>query len=61
MGHVRGWFRYALCRSLDAGGVGGDLVTDADITVLTIEYQAQVHSNDVDFARFPGPQRAQPL
>lgn len=35
-------------------GVGGNLVTDAHIAALAIEHQADVHSNDLDFARFPG-------
>ena len=75
VGHVREWFRYAhvtplspgadhlthVQRSLDACGVGGDLVTDAHIAALAIEYQAEVHSNDSDFARFPGLRWRNPL
>lgn len=75
IGHVRQWFRYAhvtplnpgtdhlthVQRSLDACGVGGDLVTDAHIAALAIEYQAEVHSNDSDFARFPGLRWRNPL
>ncbi len=67
-GHVTNWFGYThvtpinpgadhlthVRRSLDACGVGGDLVTDAHVAALAIEYQAEVHSNDSDFARFPG-------
>ena len=66
--HVRDWFRYAhvtpinpgaehlthVQRNLDAAGVGANLVTDAHIAALAIEYQAEVHSNDSDFSRFPG-------
>ena len=73
--HVRDWFRYApvtpinpgaehlthLQRSLDAAGVGADLVTDAHIAALAIEYQAEVHSNDSDFRRFPGLRWRNPL
>ncbi len=40
--------------NLDAAGVGGNLVTDAHIAAIAMEYQAEVHSNDSDFARFPG-------
>ena len=30
------------------------LVTDAHLAALAIETQAELHSNDTDFARFPG-------
>ena len=46
---------------LAAVGVGGNLVTDAHIAALAIEHQAQVHSNDGDFARFPGLRWHNPL
>ena len=41
-------------RNLEAAGVGGNLVPDAHIAALAMEYQAEVHSSDSDFARFPG-------
>ncbi len=41
--------------------VGGNLVTDAHIAALAIEYQAEVHSNDSDFSRFPGLRWKNPL
>ena len=41
-------------RFLAATGVGGNLTTDAHIAALAMEYQAEVHSNDRDFGRFPG-------
>ena len=41
-------------RALEAAGVGGNLVTGAHIAALAMEYQAEVHSNDSDFSRFPG-------
>ncbi|MDE0117255.1 MAG: type II toxin-antitoxin system VapC family toxin [bacterium] len=44
-----------------ATGVGGNLVTDAHIAALAIEHQAEVHSNDSDFARFPGLRWRNPL
>ncbi|MCY3962221.1 MAG: type II toxin-antitoxin system VapC family toxin [bacterium] len=44
-----------------AAGVGGNLVTDAHIAALAIEHQAEVHSNDADFARFPGLRWRNPL
>lgn len=46
---------------LDAAGVGGNLVTDAHIAALAIEYQAEVHSNDSDFGRFSGLRWRNPL
>ena len=44
-----------------AAGVGGNLVTDAHIAALAMEYQAEVHSNDADFGRFPGLRWRNPL
>ena len=44
-----------------AAGVGGDLVTDAHIAALAMEYQAEVHTNDADFGRFPGLRWRNPL
>lgn len=48
-------------RNLVAAGVGGNLVTDAHIAALAMEYQAEVHSNDADFSRFPGLRWRNPL
>ena len=48
-------------RALDAAGVGGNLATDAHIAALAIEYQAEVHSTDSDFSRFPGLRWRNPL
>lgn len=42
-------------------GVGRNLVTDSHIAALAIEHQAEVHSNDSDFARFPGLRWHNPL
>lgn len=50
-----------LQQCLDAAGVGANLVTDAHIAALAIEYQAEVHSNDSDFSRFPGLRWRNPL
>ena len=66
--YVCEWFRYPHVGSLDPGpdhmvhlrrnilaaGVGGNLVADAHIAAIAMEYQAEVHSNDTDFSRFPG-------
>ena len=73
--HVRGWFQYPhvtpvnpsaehldhLQRNLVAAGVGAALVSDAHIAALAMEYQAEVHSNDTDFGRFPGLRWRNPL
>jgi toxin-antitoxin system PIN domain toxin len=46
---------------LDAASAGADLVTDAHLAALAIEHQAELHSNDADFARFPGLSWRNPL
>ena len=65
---VTDWFRYPhvtpvnpgaehlihLRRHLEAAGTAANVVTDAHIAALAVEYQAEVHSNDSDFGRFPG-------
>jgi uncharacterized protein len=42
-------------------GVAGNLTTDAHLAALAVESQAEVHSNDRDFARFPGLRWRDPL
>ena len=73
--YVEEWFRYPpitplnpgrehlglFRRSLAAAGVGANLVTDAHIAALALEHQAEVHSNDTDFGRFPGLRWHNPL
>jgi toxin-antitoxin system PIN domain toxin len=34
-------------------GAAANLTTDVQLAALAIEHQAEVHSNDADFARFP--------
>jgi uncharacterized protein len=46
---------------LEQLGVGGNLTTDAHLAALAIEHQAQLHSTDADFARFPGLRWRNPL
>ena len=72
---VREWFRQPhvaplnpgsqhltlLGQLLAAAGVGGNLVMDAHLAALAMEYQAELHSNDADFARFPGLRWRNPL
>ena len=48
-------------QNLMAAGVGGNLVTDAHIAALAMEYQAEVHSKNADFGRFPGLRWRNPI
>lgn len=75
IGYVREWLSYdhvsaispgaehldLFQRNLDAAGAGADLVPDAHIAALAMEHGAEVHSNDTDFARFPGLRWRNPL
>jgi toxin-antitoxin system PIN domain toxin len=49
---------FGLLRGL---GAAGDLTTDVQIAAFAIEHQAEVHSNDADFERFPQLRRTNPL
>ena len=42
-------------------GVAGNLVPDAHIAAIAIEHDAEVHTNDRDFRRFPGPRWWNPI
>jgi len=42
-------------------GVTGRLTTDAHLATMAIENQAELHSNDADFARFSGLRWRNPL
>lgn len=55
-GHVA-----AVCRLLTKAGTAGNLVTDAQIAALALEYGATVHSADTDFARLTGVRWKNPL
>ena len=37
------------------------MVTDSHVAAVAMEYQAEVHSNDADFSRFPGLRWRNPL
>lgn len=39
----------------------GRLTTDAHLAALAVETQSELHSNDLDFARFPGLRWSNPL
>lgn len=49
---------FALLRNL---GTAQNLTTDAQLAAHAIENQAELHSNDTDFARFPGLRWVNPL
>ena len=73
--HVRAWLaqpyvgivhpgdRHAelLFGLLEAVGTAGNLTTDAHLAALALEHQAELHSTDADFARFPGLRWINPL
>ncbi len=46
---------------LERLGSAGNLTTDAHLAALAIEHQAELHSTDADFTRFPGLRWANPL
>ena len=48
-----------LRQCLAAAGVGANLATNAHLAALAMEYQAELHSTDTDFSRFPRPLLAQ--
>ena len=73
--YIREWFGFShvmpvnpganhlahLQQNLVAAGVGANMVTDSHIAAVAMEYQAEVHSNDTDFSRFPGLRWRNPL
>lgn len=73
--HARGWMLRPNVEPLEPGerhldildrllrvvGAGGNLTTDAHLAALAIEHQAELCSNDADFARFPGLRWRNPL
>jgi toxin-antitoxin system PIN domain toxin len=72
---VRGWLAQPEVRIVEPGprhlaiveelfratGVAGSLTTDSHLAALAIENQADLHSNDSDFRRFPGLRWVDPL
>ena len=74
-GHVRSWFAQPCVQALPPGaghvqevfnlletiGAAGNLVTDAQLAALAIEYGAVLHTADTDFLRFPGLRWFNPL
>jgi len=75
LGHVRSWLdrpqtqilipgpRHLdiLAEIMDSSRAPGHMTTDAHLAALAIETQAELHSNDLDFGRFPGLRWRNPL
>jgi toxin-antitoxin system PIN domain toxin len=75
LAHVRDWLEQPRVRIVEPGprhldlleelfaasGVAASLTTDTHLAALAIEHQAELHSNDADFARFPGLRWRNPL
>ncbi|HEX7681912.1 MAG TPA: type II toxin-antitoxin system VapC family toxin [Thermoanaerobaculia bacterium] len=75
IGHLRSWLEQPQTRIIHPGprhldlvqdlavsvGVTGDMTTDLHLAALAIEHQAELHSNDADFRRFPGLRWSNPL
>jgi uncharacterized protein len=75
IGHIRSWverpqvqillpgFRHLdlLDSLIEDAQASGDLTTDVHLAALAIEHQAELHTNDGDFSRFPGLRWTNPL
>jgi uncharacterized protein len=75
VGHIRSWLERPMVlvvgpgarhldlmeNLMDASGASGNLTTDVHLAALAIEHQAELFSNDSDFARFPGLRWTDPL
>jgi uncharacterized protein len=75
IGHIRSWLERPHVQILQPGPrhldlldslmqeaqASGDLTTDVHLASLAIEHQAELHSNDGDFSRFPGLRWTNPL
>jgi toxin-antitoxin system PIN domain toxin len=75
IGHIRSWLERPQVQILQPGPrhlelldslmkgaqVSGSLTTDTHLAAVAIEHQAELHSNDGDFSRFPGLRWTNPL
>jgi uncharacterized protein len=75
LAHVRSWLERPQVQILQPGprhidllenltaerGTSGNVTTDAHLAALAVEHQAELHSNDADFDRFPGLRWRNPL
>jgi len=73
--HIRSWLEQPQTRIIQPGPqhldlvedlarrarITGELTTDLHLAALAIEHQAELHSNDDDFRRFPGLRWSNPL
>jgi len=73
--HVRSWLEQPQTRIIHPGPrhldlvqdlavrvrITGEMTTDLHLAALAIEHQAELHSNDADFKRFPGLRWSNPL
>jgi len=73
--HIRSWLKQPPARIIHPGPLhldlledlavrvraAGELTTDLHLAALAIEHQAELHSNDADFGRFPGLRWKNPL
>lgn len=50
-----------LAEIMEESRASGRLTTDAHLAALAIETQSELHSNDLDFGRFPGLRWRNPL
>jgi uncharacterized protein len=46
---------------LEGVGTGANLTTDIQLAAYAVEQDAELHSNDADFGRFPGLRWVDPL
>lgn len=75
LGHVQSWLERPQAHTvvpgprhlqimsgiMRAARASGRLTTDAHLAAIAIENQAELHSNDADFSRFPGLRWVNPL
>jgi predicted nucleic acid-binding protein len=75
LGHVQSWLArpqahavvpgprhlQIMSGNMQAARASGRLTTDAHLAAIAIENQAELHSNDADFSRFPGLRWVNPL
>jgi hypothetical protein len=75
LGHIRAWLGRPNTQILQPGprhldlldeltrevGISGKLTTDIHLAALAMEHQAELHSRDTDFSRFPGLRWRDPL
>jgi toxin-antitoxin system PIN domain toxin len=75
IGHVKAWLAQPAAAIVHPGdrhaslvfgylerlGAAANLTTDAHLAALAVEHQAELHTTDADFVRFPGLRWRNPL